>query len=312
MFSRFLHHNFEVIVYFMSCFGECECVCLCARVSVSVSVCVCVCVCVCVRVCLCACVCVCVCLCACVCLWSPAPWRRAATLGCSPTPPVVRSREGIYRSPRTWTARSSWCAGNWSHSYLLTNSERLTRRTDHLDQSVLMCPHFLRPCATRRRWWCHPPWPSRRCGRPCGWRRSWAGAWRRRRRPASGACDRRRWAWPRGAPSPSVCGRTGTSPPALRPAGSRPERTGSSPSTTPEHASPPLPGVRGQSGLEQPINGSTCDHKTSREGHSCEIEMYASSESWIIIFPLMYGLDNIWKSVIWIISVHSSLVHQRN
>ncbi len=33
-----------------------------------------------------------------------------------------------------------------------------------------------------------------------------------------------------------------------------------------------------------------CDHKTSHKGQYCEIEIYASYESWINSFPLMYGL----------------------
>ncbi len=34
------------------------------------------------------------------------------------------------------------------------------------------------------------------------------------------------------------------------------------------------------------------EHKTSHKGQFLLIEIYALSES----FPLMYGLDNIWKS----------------
>ncbi len=34
----------------------------------------------------------------------------------------------------------------------------------------------------------------------------------------------------------------------------------------------------------------TLEHKTSHKGQFFEIEMYASSESWINSFPLMYGL----------------------
>ncbi len=50
-----------------------------------------------------------------------------------------------------------------------------------------------------------------------------------------------------------------------------------------------------------------CDHE-HKTSHKCQfytIEIYASSESWIMIFPLMYGLlwfgrdTNIKKSGIW-------------
>ncbi len=34
----------------------------------------------------------------------------------------------------------------------------------------------------------------------------------------------------------------------------------------------------------------TVDHKTSHKGNIFQIEIYASPESWINSFPLMYGL----------------------
>ncbi len=48
----------------------------------------------------------------------------------------------------------------------------------------------------------------------------------------------------------------------------------------------------------------TLDHKTSNEGEFFEFEIYTSSEL-MINFPLMYGLDNIWK--IWNLRVQKNL-----
>ncbi len=48
---------------------------------------------------------------------------------------------------------------------------------------------------------------------------------------------------------------------------------------------------------ERYISVCICDTGAQKQLYESfyEIEMYASSESWIIIFPLMYGLDNIWN-----------------
>ncbi len=50
------------------------------------------------------------------------------------------------------------------------------------------------------------------------------------------------------------------------------------------------------------LRNVTLEHKTSLNGQFYTIEIYTSSETELIIFPLMYGLlwsDNIWKSGIW-------------